>query len=168
VKRIVAFVRERAALGESKPAMLEGGASFAYVFGKVLVFLLLVEAVTGAALSAFYSPSSTDAWASVAYVQDQSTWGWIVRGIHHHGGGAIVVVAGLHLVQTAVAGAYKRPRELVWWLGVLLLVLTLAWAVTGFVLRWDQEGYWANHVGMGALVPLSATDSRAAIGSGTA
>jgi len=147
--RLAAFMRERTATSERQPYMIEGGASFAYVFGQVLVFLLLVEAVSGAALAAFYSPSSTDAWASVAYIQDQATWGWLVRGVHHHGASAIVVVAGLHLVQTAVAGAYKRPRELVWWLGVLLLVLMLAWAVTGYVLRWDQAGYWANRVEIG-------------------
>jgi ubiquinol-cytochrome c reductase cytochrome b subunit len=149
VKKVVAFLRERAGVGDGKPAMLEGGASFAYVFGKVLVFLLLVECLTGVALSAFYSPSATDAWGSVAYIQDQSAGGWLVRGLHHHGGGAIVVVAGIHLLQTAAAGAYKKPRELVWWLGVVLLLLVLAWAVTGYVLRWDQAGYWANRVELG-------------------
>ncbi len=147
--KIAAFLKERAAIGDGKSPMLEGGASFAYVFGKVLVFLFIVEGLTGAALSAFYSPSTTDAWASVAYIQDQSALGWLVRGVHHHGGAAIVIVAGLHLVQTAIAGAYKKPRELVWWLGVVLLLLTLAWAVTGYVLRWDQEGYWANRVEVG-------------------
>jgi len=154
--KLAAFFRERAAIGEHEPAMIQGGASFAYVFGSVLVFLLLLEAATGAALAAFYSPSTTDAWGSVAYIQDQASLGWLVRGLHFHGGGAIVVVAGLHLVQTAVSGAYKRPRELVWWLGVLLLVLTLAWAVTGYVLRWDQAGYWANRVelGIAAGTPL--------------
>jgi ubiquinol-cytochrome c reductase cytochrome b subunit len=149
VSKLKAFLRERAAIGDASSPMLEGGASFAYVFGKVLVFLFIVEGLTGAALSAFYSPSTTDAWASVAYIQDQSAMGWLVRGVHHHGGAAIVIVAGLHLIQTAIAGAYKKPRELVWWLGVLLLLLTLAWAVTGYVLRWDQEGYWANRVELG-------------------
>ncbi len=149
MKKVSAFLRERAAIGDTTSPMLEGGASFAYVFGKVLVFLFLVEGLTGAALSAFYSPSTTDAWASVAYIQDQSAMGWLVRGVHHHGGGAIVVVAGLHLMQTALAGAYKKPRELVWWLGIILLLVTLAWAVTGYVLRWDQEGYWANRVELG-------------------
>jgi len=148
IERVRAFVRERAGVRDAAPHLIEGGASFAYVFGSVLVFLLGVEALTGLALAAFYSPSSTDAWASVAYVQDQAAWGWVVRGLHHHGGAAIVVVAGLHLVQTAVAGAYKRPRELVWWFGVMLLVLVLAWAVTGYVLRWDQAGFWANRVEM--------------------
>lgn len=148
IDRVRAFVRERAGVRDGQPAMIQGGASFAYVFGSVLVFLLGVEALTGLALAAFYSPSATDAWASVAYIQDRASLGWVVRGLHHHGGAAIVIVAGLHLVQTAVAGAYKRPRELVWWLGVLLLVLVLAWSVTGYVLRWDQAGYWANRVEM--------------------
>jgi ubiquinol-cytochrome c reductase cytochrome b subunit len=157
------WIRERTALGDQGPAMMPGGASFAYVFGAVLVFLLVVEAVSGAALAAFYSPSSTDAWASVAYIQDQAALGWLVRGIHSHGAGAIMVVSGLHLLQTAVAGAYKKPRELVWWLGILLLLLAVAWAVTGYVLRWDQAGYWANQVevGIAAGAPLVGEKLRA-------
>ena len=149
MSKLSAFLRERTGAGRAPVMTIEGGASFAYVFGAVLVFLLAFETLTGLALAAFYAPSATDAWASVAYIQDQSTWGWLVRGAHHHGGGAIVVVGGLHLVQTAVAGAYKKPRELVWWLGLLLLMLVLAWAVTGYVLRWDQAGYWANQVELG-------------------
>jgi ubiquinol-cytochrome c reductase cytochrome b subunit len=149
VNKLMVWLRQRAAIGEARPRMIDGGPSVAYVFGIVLVFLLGLEALTGLALAAFYSPSSTDAWASVAYIQDQASWGWLVRGMHFHGGSAIVIVAGLHLVQTAIAGAYKKPRELVWWLGLLLLVLTLAWAVTGYVLRWDQAGYWANRVEVG-------------------
>ncbi|MCW5806530.1 MAG: cytochrome b N-terminal domain-containing protein [Deltaproteobacteria bacterium] len=162
---MTSWVRER--LGAAgAPAMLEGGPSFAYVFGSVLVFLLVFEGLTGIALGMFYSPSTTDAWGSVAYLQDQTTWGWLVRGLHHHGGGAIVVVAGLHLVQTAVAGAYKKPRELVWWLGVLLLVLVVVWAVTGYVLRWDQEGYWANRVELGIAAggPFGAQIQQVALG----
>jgi ubiquinol-cytochrome c reductase cytochrome b subunit len=123
--------------------------SFAYVAGWVLVILLVVEAVTGAALAAFYSPSTTDAWASVAYVQDQMNAGWLIRGLHHHGASALVIVSGLHLARTAIYGAYKRPRELVWWIGIVLLLLVLAFAITGYVLRWDQAGYWANQVEVG-------------------
>jgi len=149
MSKLSTYLRERTGAGRPPALMIDGGASFAYVFGSVLVFLLALETLTGLALAAFYAPTSTDAWASVAYIEDQSAWGWLVRGVHHHGGGAIVVVAGLHLVQTAVAGAYKKPRELVWWLGLLLLVLALAWAVSGYVLRWDQAGYWANRVELG-------------------
>ncbi len=141
-------LRERAALS-TKPRLLSAGASFAYVFGVVLLFLLVVEGVTGIALATVYSPSTTDAWGSVAYIQDQMPGGWLVRGLHHHGGSAIVIIAGLHLVQTAVAGAYKKPRELVWWLGLALLALVLAWAITGYWLRWDQAGFYAAQVELG-------------------
>ncbi len=153
-------LRER--VGTPAPPLVEGGASFAYTAGSILTFLLAFEVLTGVALAAFYSPSTSSAWASVAYLQDQATLGWLVRGIHHHGGGAIVVVAGIHLVQTALAGAYKRPRELVWWLGVALLVLVLAWAITGYVLPWDQRGYWANQVeiGIAAATPIVGASVR--------
>jgi ubiquinol-cytochrome c reductase cytochrome b subunit len=125
------------------------GVSFAYVLGWSLVMLLAVEAITGAALAAFYAPSTTDAWASVAYVQDRMPGGWFVRGLHVHGASALVIICGLHLVQTALYGAYKRPRELTWWLGILLLLLVLGFTITGYVLRWDQAGYWANQVEIG-------------------
>jgi ubiquinol-cytochrome c reductase cytochrome b subunit len=125
------------------------GPSFAYVFGWVLVMLLGVEAITGLALASFYAPTTTDAWASVAYVQDRMPGGWLIRGLHYHGASALVIVAGIHLVQTALFGAYKRPRELVWWLGILLMLLVLGFAITGYVLRWDQAGYWANQVEVG-------------------
>jgi ubiquinol-cytochrome c reductase cytochrome b subunit len=156
VGRVRGFLGERGLCGGGAPAMIPDRASFARVLGTVVVFLFAVEAVTGIALAAFYAPSSTDAWASVAYVQDQMALGWLVRGLHFHAASAIVIVAGAHLVQTAVVGAYKKPRELVWWLGLLLMVLTLAWAVTGYVLRWDQAGFWANkvEVGIAASTPV--------------
>ena len=149
-----AAIRER--LGSAPRAMMPGGASFAHVFGTVLVFLLALQAITGVALAAFYSPSSTDAWASVAYIQDQTSLGWLVRGLHHHGGSAMVIVAGIHLLQTAVAGAYKKPRELVWWLGLALLALLVVWVISGYWLRWDQPAYWAMQVelGIGAKAPI--------------
>ena len=163
IGKTLAFVRARTGLGEGEPRTIAGGPSFAYVFGWVLVFLLVLEATTGAALAAFYSPSSTDAWASVAYVQDQAALGWLVRGLHHHGGSAMAIVAGLHLLQTGLYGAYKKPRELTWWLGVVLMALLLAWAVTGYVLRWDQAGYWANRVevGIAAGTPVIGAQIRA-------
>ncbi|HEY6173631.1 MAG TPA: cytochrome b N-terminal domain-containing protein [Kofleriaceae bacterium] len=152
---IRAYLRDRGVGSGAAPAMI-GGASFAYVFGSVLVFLLVVEAATGLSLAAFYAPSSSDAWGSVAYVQDRATLGWFLRGLHFHGASAMVIVCGLHLVQTAFYGAYKKPRELVWWLGIVLMVLILAWAVTGYVLRWDQAGFWANkvEVGIAAATPV--------------
>jgi ubiquinol-cytochrome c reductase cytochrome b subunit len=146
-----AWLSERLGRADRATASVRGGPSWAYALGWAIVALLLVQALTGAALAAFYAPTVTDAWASVAYVQDQMPGGWLVRGLHHHGASAIVIVAGLHLVQTALFGAYRRPRELVWWIGILLLLLVFAFAITGFVLRWDQAGYWANKVEVGIV-----------------
>ena len=142
------MLRERIGLSDAR-AKMPTGPSFAYVFGAVLMFLLVVQGLTGFALAAFYAPTATDAWASVAYIEDQMPGGSLVRGLHYHGGSAIIIVAGIHLVQTAVSGAYKRPRELVWWLGVVLLLLTIAWAITGYWLRWDQAGFYSMQVEVG-------------------
>ncbi len=136
-----------AALDEEVP----GGASFVYVFGSVLTFILVNQLVTGVLLALYYSPSSATAWASVAYIQDQVTMGWFIRGLHATGASAMVIVAGLHLLQTAVWGAYKRPREVNWIVGALMLALILAFALTGYLLPWDQKGYWATKVATGIM-----------------
>ena len=166
MKRVTEWLRERANVSKEPGADLRGGPSLAYVFGWVLVMLLGVEAVTGTALAAFYAPSTTDAWASVAYVQDRMPMGWLVRGLHFHAASALVIVAGIHLVQTAIWGAYKKPREVTWWLGLLLLLLVLGFAISGYVLRWDQAGYWANRVeiGIAASAPGGSVIRAMAIG----
>ena len=128
-----------------------GGASFAYVMGAVLLFLLVLQGVTGALLAFYYSPSATDAWASVAYVEDRVTLGWLVRGLHHHGASAMVIAVGLHVLQVVIWGAYKRPREVTWWLGLLLFGLVMGFALTGDLLPWDQNGYWATKIRAGYL-----------------
>lgn len=129
--------------------VIPGGASFAYVLGATLTFLLVLLGATGIALSFYYSPSATDAWASVAYIEDQVMWGWLIRGLHLHGASALVIACGLQLLQGAWLGAYRRPRELTWWMGLVLLLLVLGFTITGFVLRWDQAGYWASKVEVG-------------------
>ena len=106
-----------AALDEPVP----GGASFAYVFGSVLMFSCSCQLVTGVLLAMYYSPSAPTRGRAVAYIQDQVTLGWFIRGLHHHGASAMVIVAGLHLLQVAMYGAYKKPREVNWLVGVLML-----------------------------------------------
>jgi ubiquinol-cytochrome c reductase cytochrome b subunit len=161
--KLVAFLRERVGGDERSPATIAGGPSWGYTLGWALVFLLLVECVTGVGLAMFYSPSTTNAWASVAYVQDQAELGWLVRGLHFHAASAIVIACGFHLLHATLRVSYARPRELTWWLGILLLALVLAWAVTGYVLRWDQAGYAANkvEVGIAAGTPVVGDTIRA-------
>jgi ubiquinol-cytochrome c reductase cytochrome b subunit len=128
-----------------------GGARWAYVFGSVLLFLLVVQAVTGILLASFYAPSSTDAWASVAYLTRRVPLGWFVRGLHSTGASAMVIVVALHLVQVTLWGAYRKPREVNWWVGLAMLACLLAFALTGYLLPWDQKGYWATQVATSLL-----------------
>lgn len=123
-----------------------GGARWWYVFGSVLTFVLTLQLLTGILLAAFYSPSSTTAWASVAFIQDQLTMGWFIRGLHSMGASAMVVLTGIHLAQVLIFGAYKAPREMNWLVGVLMMGLVLAFGLTGYLLPWDQKGYWATQV----------------------
>jgi ubiquinol-cytochrome c reductase cytochrome b subunit len=125
---------------------VHGGARWAYVWGSALTLTFALQAVTGVALMTVYQPSATTAWSSVWYVQNQVSWGWAVRGLHHFGAQAMVVLLAAHLGQTALYGAYKKPREMNWLLGLVLMVLTLGFALTGYLLPWDQKGYWATRV----------------------
>ncbi len=123
-----------------------GGARWWYVFGSVVTFILTLQLLTGILLASFYSPSSTTAWASVAFIQDQMTMGWFIRGLHSMGASAMVVMTCIHLAQVLTFGAYKAPREMNWIVGVLMMGLVLAFSLTGYLLPWDQKGYWATQV----------------------
>jgi ubiquinol-cytochrome c reductase cytochrome b subunit len=172
IKRIGDWLDERTGHRRATHLALEepvlGGASFMYVMGSVLLFLLILQATTGALLAFYYSPSASDAWGSVAYIEDEVTLGWFVRGLHHHGASAMVIAAGLHMLQVVVYGAYKRPREVTWWVGVMLLGLILAFALTGYLLPWDQTGYWATKVatGIAGETPVAGHEVQSALQGG--
>jgi len=141
-----------------------GGARWRYVWGSTLTFFFAVQVITGLALWMSYSPSSQTAWESVYYIQHQMWGGWFLRGLHHFVAQAMTILLVLHLMQVIIDGAYKAPREVNYWFGVGLLLLVLALSLTGYLLPWDQNGYWAtavstNLVGMSpgvgsALQPL--------------
>lgn len=149
------WLDERTGIRSATRLMLEedvpGGARLRYVFGSVLVFLFMQQVVLGILLAFYYSPSATDAWASTAYLNDQVTSGWFLRGLHHHGSSAMVVVVVLHLLQVVFAGAYRKPREVNWWTGLVMGAIVLAFALTGYLLPWDQKGYWATQVATGIM-----------------
>jgi ubiquinol-cytochrome c reductase cytochrome b subunit len=123
-----------------------GGARWAYVFGSVLTMVFVIQAITGLLLMTTYAPSAETAWASVHYISYHLSGGWLVRGLHHFGSQAMVVLIVLHLGQVALFGAYKTPREINWWFGLGLLAVTLGFSLTGYLLPWDQRGYWATRV----------------------
>jgi ubiquinol-cytochrome c reductase cytochrome b subunit len=135
---------------------IRGGARWAYVFGSVLVFLFVIQIVTGIFLTIYYVPSSDHAHASVSYIQKVVPGGALLRGIHHYSAGAMVILAVAHLSQTFLFGAYKRKRELVWMTGTAMLLLILGFAFTGYLLPWDQAAYFGTRVGasIGGGVPI--------------
>lgn len=128
---------------------LPGGSRWAAAFGSLLLFAFVLQVVTGILLSMNYAPSVETAWPSVKFIQEQVTLGAFIRALHHWGSGAMVVLLLAHIVQVFVWGAYKKPREFTWMVGVLLLVCTLGLAFTGYLLPWDQKAYWATKVGLG-------------------
>jgi ubiquinol-cytochrome c reductase cytochrome b subunit len=134
------FVHE--ALYESVP----GGARWRYVWGSTLVFAFSVQLITGMFLWMCYSPSAQTAWESVFYIQHEMQGGWLLRGIHHYTAQAMVVLLALHFLQVVWDGAYKAPREINFWLGLILMKIVLGLSLTGYLLPWDQKGYWATQV----------------------
>ena len=133
-----------------------GGARWRYVWGSSLVFAFITQMVTGLVLWSSYSASAQTAWESVYFIQHEMAGGWLVRGIHHVMAQAMVVLLALHLMQVVIDGAYRAPREVNFWLGLILMQLVLGMALTGYLLPWDQKGYWATRVAtnLAGLVPL--------------
>src|SRR5881296_2298076 len=125
---------------------IPGGARWRYVWGSTLVFCLSVQFLTGIFLWMSYSPSSQTAWESVYFIQHEMWGGWLLRGIHHFTADAMTVLLVLHLMQVLIDGAYKAPREMNFWFGLLLLLLVLGLSLTGYLLPWDQKGFWATKV----------------------
>lgn len=125
---------------------IPGGAKWRYVWGSTLVFVFMIQLVTGVLLMTAYSPGDSTAWGSVYYIQYEMDFGWLIRGLHHFGSQTMVVLLGLHMLQVVIAGAHLPPREINWWLGLALLGVTLGLSLTGYLLPWDQKGYWATQV----------------------
>jgi ubiquinol-cytochrome c reductase cytochrome b subunit len=125
---------------------LPGGARWRNVFGPALLGIFVVQACTGLLLMLSYSPSSSTAWSSVYYIKNELWMGWFIRGVHHFSAQTLMVLLPLHLIQVVWAGAYRCPRELLWWLGLALMFLLMAFALTGYLLPWDQKGYWHARV----------------------
>lgn len=123
------------------------GVGWWYTLGSATLFLFILQVVTGIALTMYYSPSPDHAYKSVEFITNEVSGGRLIRGIHHWSSSGIVVLSVLHGLRTFFFGAYKYPRELTWILGVLLLVIVLAFSFTGYLLPWDQKAYWATVVG---------------------
>ena len=160
IKGLMDWIDDRSGIrGLVKEALYEkvpGGARWRYVWGSCLTFVFFTQVVTGTLLWMFYAPSAQTAWESVYFLQYHVAGGWFLRGVHHYMAQAMIVLLVLHLMQVVIDGAYKAPRELNFWFGGLMMGVTLALSLTGYLLPWDQKGYWATAVATNLMaeVPL--------------
>lgn len=129
--------------------------NFLDYLGFASFFVFFNQAITGILLATVYVPSASEAYNSIKMTQSSSIEAY-VRSLHSWGANFMVVVVALHLLRVFYEGAYKKPRELTWIFGGILLIGTLGLAFTGYLLPWDQEGYWATTVGtsMASYVPI--------------
>ncbi|HYL27190.1 MAG TPA: cytochrome b N-terminal domain-containing protein [Candidatus Nitrosotalea sp.] len=133
-----------------------GGASYWYVFGSATLFAMIVQIVTGIFLTFYYAPSALTAWESTRDIY-LNPWTHFLISVHYWGASAMIALVFLHLLQVLIFGAYKSPRELQWVVGVLLLLVTLVLGLTGYLLPWDMDAYFASQVSLNitGLAPIA-------------
>jgi ubiquinol-cytochrome c reductase cytochrome b subunit len=125
---------------------LPPGTGWWFTLGSVLLFGLGIQFLTGIALALYYAPTPDHAWDSVRFITTSVRAGSFVRGLHHWGASVVVVAAVVHLCRVVFFGSYKKPREVNWIVGLILLHVILAFGLTGYLLPWDQRAYWATVV----------------------
>jgi len=132
--------------------------NFWYGFGVLATVVLVMQIVTGIFLTMNYKPASAEAFASVEYIMRDVEWGWLIRYLHSTGASAFFIVVYLHMFRGLMYGSYKRPRELVWLIGMAIYLCLMAEAFFGYLLPWGNMSYW------GAQVIVSLTGAVPIIG----
>jgi ubiquinol-cytochrome c reductase cytochrome b subunit len=120
--------------------------NFWYFFGSLALLVLVNQIVTGVWLAMMYKPSATEAFASVEYIMRDVDYGWLLRYLHSTGASAFFVVVYLHMFRGLMYGSYRKPRELLWIIGVLIYLVMMATAFMGYLLPWGQMSYWGAQV----------------------
>ncbi|NVN12269.1 cytochrome b N-terminal domain-containing protein [Nguyenibacter vanlangensis] len=129
-------------------------------FGAILTVMLLIMLATGIFLAVNYTPTAAGAFASVEAIERQLPSGWLLRAVHAGGASLFLAALYVHLFRGLYYGSYKRPREILWLTGLVLLLMVMVAAFAGYVLPWGQMSYW------GADVAGKAVDAIPFIGPG--
>jgi cytochrome b6 len=114
-----------------------------YCLGGITLTCFIVQVATGFAMTFYYRPTVTEAFASVEYIMTEVNFGWLIRSVHRWSASMMVLNMILHVCRVYLTGGFKKPRELTWVTGVALASVTVSFGVTGYSLPWDQIGYWA-------------------------
>ncbi|KAG5568929.1 hypothetical protein H5410_064052 [Solanum commersonii] len=110
---------------------------------------ITIQVATGFAMTFYYRPTVTEAFASVQYIMTEANFGWLIRSVHQWSASMMVLTMILHVFHVYLIGGFKKPRELTWVTDVVLTVLTASFGITGYSLPWDQIGYWAVKIVIG-------------------
>jgi quinol-cytochrome oxidoreductase complex cytochrome b subunit len=121
--------------------------SYTLCLGGLSFFLFILLTITGIYLMFFYRPSVEAVYSDMVRLHTQVSFGLLVRNLHRWGAHLMVITVFLHMARVFYTGAYKPPREFNWIVGIILLLLTLLLAFTGYLLPWDQLAVWAVTVG---------------------
>jgi quinol-cytochrome oxidoreductase complex cytochrome b subunit len=128
-----------------------------YYFGGITLFLFTIQVLTGVLLLLYYRPSPTEAYESVQFIMTRVQFGWLVRSIHSWSANLMILTAFIHMFSVVFLHSYRRPREITWLSGLVLLGLALGFGFSGYLLPWNKVSYFATKVGtdMAASVPLA-------------
>jgi ubiquinol-cytochrome c reductase cytochrome b subunit len=120
--------------------------NFWYYFGSLAVLVLVLQIVTGIFLTMHYKPDTELAFASVEYIMRDVSWGWLIRYLHSTGASFFFIVVYLHMFRALLYGSHRKPRELLWIIGVIIFVALMAEAFMGYLLPWGNMSYWGAQV----------------------
>ncbi len=125
---------------------ITGGPAWRFVWPTAIAFALVVQVITGLVLWMYYSAGAQSSWESVYYLQYQVICGWLLRAMHFYTAQAMLVLVGIYLVEMILRGAYRPPREFLFWTVLLMGLATLGLNLTGDLLAWDQNSFWATSI----------------------
>lgn len=128
------------------------------IIGSTAIFFFIIQVFTGGLLAFNFAATPGDSYNSVRYIMTELTGGRLIRGLHHWGASMMLIIVVLHMLQVFLYGAYKKPREATWMVGVVLLLIVLVFGLTGYLLPWDNRAYW------GTVVTTQITGSAPVLG----
>ncbi|MEW5923945.1 MAG: cytochrome bc complex cytochrome b subunit [Candidatus Zixiibacteriota bacterium] len=152
--RLYSWVDERLKINTlveymSKKAVPRHSHSIWYFFGGMTLFFFIVQVLTGILLLLYYRPGADSAYESVKFIVSEVTFGWLIRSIHSWSANLMILAAFIHMFSVFFTHAYRRPREMTWISGVLLLGLAMAFGFSGYLLPWNELSFFATRVGTG-------------------
>lgn len=153
-QRVIDWLDERLDLSTVRHFIAEKGVPVHahkvwYYLGGMTLFLFAVQVATGILLLLYYRPSADEAYESVQFIVTQVEFGWLIRNIHSWSANLLIAAAFAHLFSVFLLKSYRKPRELTWFTGILLLFLMLAFGFSGYLLPWNELAFFATKVGTG-------------------